>query len=130
MVAGTARTALPDRRISARMVPKMMPPMVAMMVSCTLKKKPLMTNLEMISQLTKLRSSPNMSVPPARGTSHDKTRDAHALLDKGHHAVHDERGQRIGSRHRQIDLDATRGFFLGLHGEHGELGNRHRESHG
>ena len=45
-------------------VPKKMPPMVAITVSCTLKTKPPTTNFCKMSQLMKVRSNPMVSAPP------------------------------------------------------------------
>jgi hypothetical protein len=49
-VAGAANNLEPDKRIKASTVPKITPPMVAMMVSCTLNNKPPKTNLRRTSR--------------------------------------------------------------------------------
>src|SRR6186713_2721895 len=128
MVAGTVRKRLPERRIRASTVPKMMPPMVAMMVSSMLKIKPLITNWEIISQFRKLMSSPSMSVSPACGAGDDEAGDLHPLLDKSHDPVDRKGRDGIQRRHRQVDFNAARGLFLRLHGEHGEFGDGDRKS--
>src|SRR5688500_17651000 len=120
MVAGYTSSGLPDSRISARMVPKMMPPMVAMAVSCTLNQKPLTTNLLIRSQLRKVRSRFPISVA-SRCAGHDEAGYLHLLFDEGEDAVDGEGRQRVQRRHPQIDFDVAGGFLLRLHGEHGEL---------
>ena len=70
----------PERRMSASTVPKITPPMVAVMVSCTLKMRPFQTNLRSMSRSKKERSSPNMSVPSA-STRDNETGHTHFLFD-------------------------------------------------
>src|SRR2546423_1923148 len=107
-VAGISSAVRPDRRISARIVPKMMPPSVETMVSSTENQNPVATNRLMTSQLTQERSMLPMSVPPAAGAGDDEARDAHALFDHGEHAIDREGGQRVQRGDAQVDFDAAR----------------------
>src|SRR6478672_12820354 len=101
MVAGYTSSGLPDRRIKARMVPKTMPPMVAVMVSWTLNQKPLTTNLLIRSQLRKVRSRLPISVA-SRSAGHDEARYLHLLLDESEDAIHGEGRQRVQRSYPQI----------------------------
>ena len=69
-------------------------------------------------------------MPPSGRATHDHARDACAFFNEGHDAVDRKRRDDVQRGHRQIDLDAARGFFLRLHGEHGEFGHRHGKRHG
>ena len=59
----------------------------------------------------------------------DHAGHAHAVLDEQGDAVDGKGGDEVQAGHREVHLDAARGFFLRLHGEHGEFGDGHRKRH-
>ena len=69
-------------------------------------------------------------MPPSGSAAHDHARDACAIFDEGHDAVDGKCRDDVQRRHRQVDLDAARGFFLRLHGKHREFSHRHGKRHG
>src|SRR3990167_9382083 len=102
--------------MSARTVPSAMPPSIATSVSCTEKISPLSTKLEKTDQSRKAKSR-FMSMPS------DHAGHLHLVFDEQGDAVDDEGRDEVQPGHGQVHLDTARGFFLRLHGEHGQFGD-------
>src|SRR5918993_6101646 len=104
---------LPDSRISARMVPKTMPPAVATTVRNRLKYRPFSRKLLTTAQLKNVRSR-FMSVS-SRSAGGDEARHADPLLDPGHDAVDDHRRDHVEHRDGHVHLGHAGGLLAGLH---------------